>query len=62
MLVKSFLEKYGKKYDKPGIEHIAVEAVEALADYDWPGNVRELENMIEQLVVLSDSQQDSESS
>jgi DNA-binding NtrC family response regulator len=53
LLVKSFLEKYGKKYDKPGMS-ITVEAVQALADYDWPGNVRELENMIEQLVVLTD--------
>jgi len=55
LLVKNFLDKYGKKYDKPGIG-IDVEAVEALADYDWPGNVRELENMVEQLVVLSDNE------
>jgi DNA-binding NtrC family response regulator len=55
LLVKSFLEKYGAKYDKPGIS-ITVEAAEALADYHWPGNVRELENMIEQLIVLSDNQ------
>ena len=54
LLVKSFIDKYGKKYDKPGIG-ISVEAVEAMADYDWPGNVRELENMLEQLVVLTDS-------
>ncbi len=54
LLVKNFLDKYRQKYDKPGIG-IAVEAVEAMADYDWPGNVRELENMVEQLVVLSDN-------
>ncbi len=54
LLVKNFLDKYRRKYDKPGIG-IAVEAVEAMADYDWPGNVRELENMVEQLVVLSDN-------
>ncbi len=54
LLVKSFLDKYGKKYDKPGIG-ISVEAVEAMADYHWPGNVRELENMVEQLVVLTDN-------
>lgn len=53
LLVKSFLEKYGRKYDKPGVS-ISVEAVEALSDYDWPGNVRELENLIEQLIVLGD--------
>ena len=55
LLVRSFLDRYGKKYDKPEMS-ITVETVEALADYDWPGNVRELENMIEQLVVLSDSE------
>lgn len=54
LLVRSFLDRYGEKYDKPGMS-ISVEAVEALGDYDWPGNVRELENMIEQMVVLSDS-------
>lgn len=54
LLVKNFLGTYGKKYDKPGIG-ISVEAVEVMADYDWPGNVRELENMVEQLVVLTDN-------
>jgi DNA-binding NtrC family response regulator len=55
LLVKNFIDKYGKKYDKPGIG-ISVEAVEVMADYHWPGNVRELENMLEQLVVLTDSE------
>ncbi|MEA2064559.1 MAG: sigma-54 dependent transcriptional regulator [Gemmatimonadota bacterium] len=54
LLVKSFLDKYGRKYDKPGVA-MSVEAVEALNLYNWPGNVRELENLIEQLTVLSDS-------
>ncbi|MBN2288112.1 MAG: sigma-54-dependent Fis family transcriptional regulator [Candidatus Glassbacteria bacterium] len=54
LLVKSFLEKYGRKYEKPGVS-MNVETVEALGDYDWPGNVRELENLVEQLVVLGDT-------
>ena len=53
LLVKSFLEKYGKKYEREGIT-MSLEAVEALSDYDWPGNVRELENLVEQLIVLCD--------
>ncbi|MEA1996017.1 MAG: sigma-54 dependent transcriptional regulator [Gemmatimonadota bacterium] len=53
LLVKSFLAKYGDRYDNPAVS-MSVEAVEALADYDWPGNVRELENLVEQLVVLCD--------
>jgi DNA-binding NtrC family response regulator len=30
-------------------------ALEALEQYSWPGNVRELENLIERMVVLTDS-------
>ncbi len=30
-------------------------AMESLSQYDWPGNVRELENVIERLVILTDS-------
>ena len=53
LLVKVFLQKYCSKYEKSGMS-MSVEAVEALSDYDWPGNVRELENLVEQLIVLSD--------
>ena len=53
LLVKVFLDKYNSKYEKKDISK-NVEAVESLSDYDWPGNVRELENLVEQLVVLSD--------
>jgi DNA-binding NtrC family response regulator len=30
-------------------------ALKALKKYNWPGNVRELENLIQRLVVVSDS-------
>jgi DNA-binding NtrC family response regulator len=30
-------------------------AVESLEHYEWPGNVRELENVIERLVILTDT-------
>lgn len=33
------------------------EAMELLIQYDWPGNVRELENVIEQIIALSNSDQ-----
>ena len=29
--------------------------LEALADYSWPGNIRELENIIEQAVIVNQS-------
>jgi Nif-specific regulatory protein len=32
------------------------EALNALVDYDWPGNVREMENLIERLVIMSESE------
>ncbi len=54
LLAKSFLEKYCRKYEKNPPVTMSVETVELLAGYSWPGNVRELENLIEQLVVLSD--------
>jgi len=50
-IVKSFLEKYGKKMGRnasvgPGV-------MDYLLGYDFPGNIRELENLIEQGVALA---------
>src|SRR5579885_3343667 len=33
----------------------ALEAIDALLRYPWPGNVRELENLVERMLVLTDS-------
>ncbi len=52
LLVQSFLDKYGKENDKPGLD-LVPEALELLEGYHWPGNVRELENVIERAVVLT---------
>ncbi len=49
-----FLEKHNKKYGFS--RQVTPEAVDAMIDYDWPGNVRELENLIERLVVMSQSE------
>lgn len=53
LLIKYFIEKLSKKI---GIHSITFtkEAKRCLCNYDWPGNIRELENIIEQLIVLSD--------
>jgi DNA-binding NtrC family response regulator len=32
-------------------------AILSFEQYDWPGNVRELENVIERLVILTDSEE-----
>ena len=48
-----FLQNFAAKY---GIyKKITAKAMEALMNYNWPGNVRELENIIERLVVTTDS-------
>jgi two-component system response regulator AtoC len=52
-LTDYFLKKFNKKYQK--ITRILSEALSALTNYDWPGNVRELENVIERMIVMSDT-------
>ncbi|HWQ29744.1 MAG TPA: sigma 54-interacting transcriptional regulator, partial [Negativicutes bacterium] len=54
MLVRHFTVKAGNAAGKSGIR-LSEEALGCLCRYNWPGNVRELENLIERLVVLSDS-------
>ena len=54
-LAYHFLQKLNKKYGYDRI--LAPETCQKLEQYDWPGNVRELENIIEQLVVMSEERQ-----
>jgi len=54
-LTYHFLQKLNKKYGYDRI--LAPEVCQKLEQYDWPGNVRELENIIEQLVVMSEERQ-----
>ncbi|MDR4505823.1 MAG: sigma-54 dependent transcriptional regulator [Candidatus Scalindua sp.] len=54
ILIKHFVEKYSREYDKP-IKEISKEAMKSLLLYPWPGNIRELENKIQQLVVMASS-------
>ncbi len=48
-----FLERYNKKHET--YKSFSLEVCELLEEYDWPGNVRELENLVERMVVISDS-------
>ena len=54
LLISYFLNLFciEKKKD---IITVSGEALEILMNYSWPGNVRELKNLIERLVVLSES-------
>ncbi|WP_413378074.1 sigma-54 interaction domain-containing protein [Alkalihalobacillus sp. 1P02AB] len=53
VLSNYFLDTYNKKYNK----HVVVdyEGIELLNQYSWPGNVRELQNIIERLVIISET-------
>src|SRR5262245_33757798 len=53
LLVRCFLEKNNHKY--ANTLHISDEAMVYLWEYDWPGNVRELENLVERMVILSET-------
>ncbi|WP_213422595.1 sigma-54 interaction domain-containing protein [Bhargavaea massiliensis] len=54
-LTQHFLDKFNKKYHKQLV--LAKETKEIFMRYRWPGNVRQLENMVEQLVILSEGSQ-----
>lgn len=54
LLIDHFLRVYCAANNKP-LKQLDPDALEILEDYSWPGNVRELENVIQRLVVMSDS-------
>jgi len=52
LLTHHFIEKYGRKYNKPTLK-ISGETMDILLSRHWPGNVRELEHLIAGAVVLA---------
>ncbi len=55
-LAQFFLERFSRKYDKPGLS-LNGEAILKISEYSWPGNVRELKHTIEKAVILSEHPQ-----
>lgn len=53
-LVNHFLQKYNTKHEKH--KSFSRSVINSLIEHKWTGNVRELENLIEYLVVTSDSE------
>jgi two-component system NtrC family response regulator len=52
LLVRHFIEKYGRPGEADKIE-IGQDVLKIFYNYKWPGNVRELEHVIERALVLS---------
>ncbi len=53
LLVKHFMDMYGKKYKKPKMR-IDQNTLSKLKRYHWPGNIRELQHAIERAMILAD--------
>ena len=54
-LIAHFVEKFRQRSGQ-FTKEVSPDTVAALCQYPWPGNIRELENMVERLMVLSDTQ------
>lgn len=56
VLIRHFIDHFWRRHQLPGKEppRLSPQALDALIRYPWPGNVRELQNVIENLVVLSE--------
>ncbi|MFB5936573.1 hypothetical protein ACE8FZ_25400 [Peribacillus frigoritolerans] len=52
-LTYNFLNKFNERYHENKV--ISEECLNLLIHYSWPSNVRQLENLIERLVLISDS-------
>lgn len=52
-LIENYLKRYNQQYNLN--KKIGPTALKKLMDYHWPGNVRELENMVEYLVVTTNT-------
>lgn len=51
--LQHFLTMFNQKYNRADINSFSPEAEKILCDYNWPGNVRELKNVVERIVVLT---------
>jgi DNA-binding NtrC family response regulator len=51
ILTEYFLERFARKYDKPGLK-IGHKTLDVLKVHQWPGNIRELQHAIEYAVIM----------
>ncbi|HLR92404.1 MAG TPA: sigma 54-interacting transcriptional regulator, partial [Atopostipes sp.] len=52
-LIHYFLNKFNEEYETNKV--ISQQCLHLLTNYFWPGNVRQLENLMERLVIISDT-------
>jgi transcriptional regulator with PAS, ATPase and Fis domain len=55
LFANAFLHKYNKKYKRQ--TYFSADALQAMQCYQWPGNIREIRNVIERMVIISNSGQ-----
>lgn len=55
MLVYFFINRFAKQLDKT-VKGVTTAALGALMRHDWPGNIRELENVIQRMMILTESE------
>ena len=53
LLVKHFVEIYGRKYNKPNL-NVSESGLKKLSSYNWPGNVREMQHALERAIIMSE--------
>ena len=56
--IEHFIDVYNKQFNMN--KTFSEKAMELLSEYDWPGNVRELENMVQRLMLYTQSRNISE--
>lgn len=59
LLINHFLKNICDEYHISPCKPISAQAIESLAAREWSGNIRELRNIVERLVILSESQIES---
>ncbi len=55
LLAYYFLGKHSARLNKP-VSEISTEVLASLMRHQWPGNVRELENIIQRMIIMSESE------
>jgi len=53
-LTDYFIKKFSARHQKRGT-HISPEVMASFSNYDWPGNIRELENVLERMIILTET-------